>query len=161
MVEYLPRSNQGLLWQFRIFNFQRRTPPLPPKFRRSLINTNRRQCNGFVECICHQPLQKITHRGSENLNWEAWCLVQDLLISFGRSGDLCNHRDFYFIFIGGLCPIARCIWWVHGEDFKSAKVCVTVDCRFWRCWCLSETPFSWKILLLTNKCKNHLLCFKG
>ena len=32
---------------------------LPPKLQRYLLNTNRRQCTGFAECLCHRPPQKL------------------------------------------------------------------------------------------------------
>ena len=91
-------ADWGLLWRFQIFHCHRR--PIPPPLR-YLLSTNIRQCTGFSECICHQPPQNITHCGSEHLNWGGWWLVWDLLISFRRYNDLCNHSEVYFIIMRG------------------------------------------------------------
>ena len=135
----------------------RSTPP----FQRSLLNITRRLFTGFSECLCHQPLWKITHHGSGNLNLGAWWLVQDLLTSFGRSNNLYNHMDVYLILLGGQVTISSWILWVHGEVFKCAEIFVTVNRQFLSCWCLCEIYFPCQILLLTKKCKYPEVCFKG
>ena len=93
----------------------------PVLFWISIINTNIKYCTGFGECLYHWPLQNTTHRGSEQLKWRSWWLVQALLAIFGRSDDLYNHRYFYFIVMGGQCAITSLILWVHGDVFKVAK----------------------------------------
>ena len=53
--------------------------------------------------------------------------VRDLLISFRRFNKLSNHMDVYFIIIRKQGMISSWIGWVHGEVFKGAELCVTVD----------------------------------
>ena len=100
-------ANWGLLWQFQIRHCHRRPTPTP--FQIYILNTNRRQFTSYGECLCHQPLQIISHRGSEQLNWGDWWLVWDVITSFGRSDDLYNHRYVYFIVMGGQVQIDSCI----------------------------------------------------
>ena len=105
-------ANWVLLWQFLIPYFHLRL--ITPPFQRFLLNTNRINSTGFYECLCHWPLQNITHRCSEYLNWWAWWIFWALFISFRRSNDLFNHSYFYFIVVGVQVTVTRCIGWVYG-----------------------------------------------
>ena len=101
-------ANQGLIWKLQICHWQK-----------SLLKTIRRQCTVFNKCLSHQPLQNITHHGSEHLNWGRWWLVWDLIISFGLSGILCNHKDVYFIFI-----------WLDVKSASNCSLLWTLDLDF-------------------------------
>ena len=66
-----------------------------------LLNANKWKYTGFGECLCHQLLWNINNRGIGHLNWGAWWQFRALFVSFGRCDDLFNHRDVYFIVMGG------------------------------------------------------------
>ena len=174
MVEYLRCSgtkcldfqlngekNRKSVTPVEIPNFSLPPATDSPPLRIYLLNTNRRQCTVFGECLWHWLLQNINHHGSEHINWGAWWVFRAWIISSGCSDDLCNQRDVYFIIIGWKGLITSCIGWVHGERFKGAELGVAVNCRFLCCWCLCEMPFSRQSLLLTKIYKYPEVCFKG
>ena len=105
---------------------------LPTPFRIYLLNTNRIQCTWFDYFLFLWPLWKITQCGSENLNWGFWCLVWSLIIIFGRSSDLCNHMDIYFI-----------INWFQMTLYNYIKIATSLKKLFWPNFRLRELVYPW------------------